>query len=1321
MICPNCGTANPPHAKFCIECGHPLPRLCATCGAENPAAARFCNQCGAPLQSEAGAAPREAPDLPPVPDPAVSDAPTVVGVHEGEERAEERRIVTVLFADITSSTALAEGLDAEDVRSLLAGFFATMARQIHRHGGTVEKYIGDAVMAVFGSPIAHEDDPIRAVRAAFDMREALRRYNEERAAADGSAPQLQMRIGVNTGEVVAASGAAEGRDFLITGDAVNVAARLQQDAAPGAIVLGPRTYRATKGIVISQALPPIKLRGKSAPARPWEAVALVDSGAPPMSRPRGVQGLRAPLMGRDVELSLLRTIYARVTGERRPHLVTILGAPGIGKTRLAREFVGGVASADAAGKQPVVLEGRCPQYGEAITYWPLAEMLRALSGFTALEPAASARAKLLDTVRATLREAGRGEDPDVLATYLGYTVGIESAARRDALLPSDGQQLQDGLLRAWRTFFEALAAPRGLIVLIDDIHWADGALLALLGYIAERASRAPLLLLCPARPELLERRPDWGGGKRNYVMLSLEALSPSDADRLVRALLPGDEIPESLREGILRKGEGNPFYFEEIIRMLADRGILAQDGESSLTWRVAPAWEGSAEVTDPLIPDTVQGVLAARLDLLTETERDILQHASVIGRSFWPGALRNLHPRAEDDLDAVLAALRAKDLIRESERSESSVAPAGETPYSFTHALTREVTYATIPRTRRAHEHQKVAEWLEAMAQGREAQFAELIAQHYSRYYQQANLARARNNARRQAVRDKVIHYLLLAGEQSAARHVSGKAERYFTEALTMLEEDALAEDVPKRVEVFMRRGDAYWAQLLGDAAWSDFREALRLWSSYSAFMVDGTAGSPEHDDPMRAPVGADGAMASMTPPSLRAGPVALPIDWRSWGLRLYRALVLLPSRLPSLFQQPPTHEELLPYLEEGLRLVDELGQRETLDGAALLAAKAFFWWSWPEQRGEHELVDALRGAQEAVRIAETLDEPRGASEALDALGNIQAITTDLRGALASQTRRLHWAQRLEDTAELVDIHGEVCMAHTLVGDFSDAIEHGRESLVMATAADADLLRMRALRSLTLAYFEWDRWPETIRTGEELNQVARGAILPQTSHHRWALLAWAIALARSGERDAADALTRRVSMVADRGEEQYVELFKARLAMARGATKEARQLLLSAVEARSGRFILPALLAELAELGARSGERALFDHYAAQALELGWRSGARKAQAQATRARGIVAVADEQWDDALADLQSALSRYLELGTAWEEARTRYALSGLYQRRGASGDDELARGELQRALALFEEQKAVRDIARARAALAGGDVRLPQAAPGGSYG
>lgn len=1354
MICPNCHTDNPPNARFCIECGRPLPRICPNCGATNPPNARFCNQCGFPLERTAAAPAASAPAIPTpgpaappksgarvrgvrmrplraardgataagAPATALEEAPAAreivpaaggVGVHAEEERAEERRVVTVLFADLTSSTALAEGMDAEEVRGLLAGFFAIVTRELHRHGGTVEKYIGDAVMAVFGLPVAHEDDPVRAVRAAVDMQAALRRYNEERRGPDPATPELRMRIGINTGEVVAASGAAEGRDFLITGDAVNVAARLQQSAAPGRILVGPRTYRATAGAVVYRALAPISLRGKSRAMRVWEALSMVDQSAAPMPRPRGVHGLHAPLVGRDVELSLMRSVYLRVANERRPHLITVVGAPGIGKTRIAHEFIAAVTGDAPSDRAPRALEGRCPQYGEAVTYWPLAEMLRALSDSSAAAPAATARAKVLATVGETLRAAGRLEDPEVVAAYLGYTIGIESAGRRQALLPGDSQQLQEGIMRSWRTFFEALAAAGPLILLFDDIHWADEALLDLLEYLAERASGVPLLLLCPARPELLEKRPDWGGGKRNYVMLGLEALGEQDASRLVHELLPGEGVPESLRRGILAKGEGNPFYFEEIIRMLADRGILVQQGETNASWRVAAEWEGSPEVSEPVIPDTVQGVLAARLDLLTETERDLLQHASVIGRYFWPGALRTLHADLDEDMDDVVAALIAKDLIRETDRQEASVAPPGKSLYMFTHALTREVTYGTIPRARRAHEHQRVAEWLEAFAQGREAEFADLIAQHYAQYYAQAGLARSRNNARRQAVREKVLHYLVLAGDQAAARHANARAERYYTDALTLLEDDAFAEDVPRRVQLFMRRGDAHRAQLHGDAAWADYRDALRRWSAYSAFMVEGAGQDQTLDEPVSAPVGADGALAALADAALpRDAPLALPLDWRPLGLKLYRLLVLLPSRLPSIFQQPPTHDELLPYLEEGLRLMDELGQRETLDGAALLAAKAFFWWSWPQQRSERELLDALQSAREAVRISEALDNPEAASEALDALGNVQAITTDLRGSLESQTRRLVWAQRLDDTTELVDIEGEVCMANLLVGAFAEAVDHGGKSLELAVAAEADVLHARALRNLTLAYFEWDRWADAVRTGERLGDVSRSLETAPSAQQRWALLAWAIALARTGERDAADALYRRAGMAPDRDMEQYVELYKARLALARGATKEARQILIAALDARGGRFILPALLAELAELGARTGERALYDRYGAQAQELGWRSGARKALAQANRASGIVAVADGRWDDALGDLYGALNRYIELDTPWEEARTRYALAGLYQRRQAEGDAELARAELSRALALFERQQAVRDIARVRAAMAGGDVRIP---------
>jgi tetratricopeptide (TPR) repeat protein len=1124
-----------------------------------------------------------------------------------------------------------------------------------------------------------------------------------------------MRSGINTGDVVAAGGEAEGHDFLITGDPVNVAARLQQTALPGGIVVGPRTYRGTSGAVIYRARTPISVKGKAAPIRIWEALSMVEQGEAPMPRPRGVQGLRAPLVGRDVEINLLTTIYSRVTGERRPHLVTIVGVPGVGKTRLAREFIS--AALDEApdeARTPLLLKGRCPQYGEGVTYWPLAEMLRALCDFTAIEPPEVARTKLLACVRDLLAQARRSEDPEVLAAYLGHTIGIESVERRQALLPADGQQLQDGLLRAWRTFFEALASKRPVLLLVDDIHWADDSLLDLLESIVARVSGVPLLLLCPARPELLERRMDWGGGKRNYVTIGLEALSSRDAEQLVRELLPGGDVPEGLRVGILKKAEGNPFYVEEIIRMLVDRGILIRTGADRIGWRVAPGWEDSDEVTDPAIPDTVQGVLAARLDLLTGEERDMLQHAAVIGRYFWASALRMLHPGLGDELDDILDALASKDLIHESTNTEASVAPAGEPVYTFVHALTREVTYSAIPRTRRAHEHQHVAEWLETLARGREAEFADLLAQHYRQYYVQANLARSRNSARRLAVRNKVVCYLIFAGDQAMMRHSGTKAEAYYTDALSLLAEDALAGDVPRRTELYTKRGDAHYMQAHGDEAWDDYREALRLWSAYSAFLVDQvTAPGSQGETRVAAPVAADGAAETMGELTLSDMlPMALPLDWRQRGMRLYRMLVQLPTRYTSLFQQPPSHEELLSYLTEGLRLAEDMGQGDTAEAAALLTAKAFFWWSWAEERGERELLDGLRSAREAVRIGEALNDARGASEALDALGNMQAITADLRGSLESQTRRLHWARRLDDTTELVDIHSEVCLAYALVGDYALAVDHGRQALELADVSDTDLLRARALRQLSLAYFEWDRWDDVSRAGRQLTALPSRPSDLQSDAHRWALLAWAIAQTRIGERDDADRLVRRVLEGADRDNSQLIELYRARLALARGAMKEARQTLLGAHEAKAGRMILPFLLAELAELGARTGDRELYERFGAQALELGWRSGARKALAQAIRARGIIGVADGQWDDALCDLDGALSRYRELGTSWEEARTRYALAGLYRRRATEGDDVLAREELTRALALFEGLHAVRDTARARAALAGGDVRLP---------
>jgi class 3 adenylate cyclase len=1229
MICPNCQTANAANARFCQNCGQPLARVCANCGAINAPDARFCNQCGTPLTG-VDAAPLTAPPSAESNGrnghaPQAEQADSIALRALAEESREQRRVVTVLFADLTSSTELADGMDPEDVRALLAAFFATMTREIRRHGGTVEKYIGDAVMAVFGLPVAHEDDPVRAVRAALDMQAALRHFNAERRAADPNAPELHMRIGVNTGDVAASGSAGDGRDFLVTGDPVNVASRLQSLAEPGTVLVGPRTHRAASGAVRYRALPNTSIRGKSRALKVWEALEMTAGSVVPAQRPRGLDGLRAPLVGRDVELEVMDALFDRVRGERRPHLVTILGAPGVGKTRLAREFIQRALGApallssnlmeDAAAAAngpnasnptarrplsppavaevapPLVLEGRCPVYGEGITYWPLAEMLRSYCGFGALDSAEASYARLRLAVTEALRRASKPDDPEGIAAMLAHTIGLgkdgEDGERRMMADPVESGQVQEGILRAWRVFFEAVATERSLLVLIEDIHWADDLLLDLLEYVAAKSSNTPLLLLCSARPELLERRPDWGGGKRNYALLSLEALSRASTNSLVNALLPGDGLPEELRQGILEKVEGNPFYIEEIIHMLVDRGLITHDRRAG--WRVAPEFADSPELADPAIPDTIQGVLQARLDLLEAQERDILQHAAVMGRYFWPSALRALAPHlAAIDLDAALMSLQRKDLIRVSEYARHGVAPAGESVYAFNHNLTREVVYSTIVRTRRAHEHARVAELIEELARGREEEFAELLAQHYQQYYLQANLARSRNAARRQAVRAKALHYLTLAGDRAAARHAIAQAERFYGEALALPGADADLLSVRERVDLLMRRGDARRLALRIADAWYDYHDALELWSGVEAserFARDG-------DDPATS-VG----------------------EWRRRGVRLYTYLVLLPTRHGGVFHSPPGHEELLGYLERGLQLAESCGGRESAEYAWLLTAKSFFWWSWPEQRGERELLDALRSAREAARIMEALDDPLGASEALDALGNILAATTDLRGYLESQRRRLAWAERIEEPTELVDIYSEVSLACHLVGEYAEAVEHAQTALRLAEETEVEASRTQALRSAVLAWFEWDSFAEALTLGRQLRVAAEHADLTASHRHAWAILALAIAAARTGVRDDTPGHVRReveTMLRTETDKAQYLEVYRGRLALARGATDEAREIFLAALDCRSGRQGLAPLLAELAELGARTGDTALYNRFGAQALELGWRSGAPK-------------------------------------------------------------------------------------------------------------
>jgi class 3 adenylate cyclase/tetratricopeptide (TPR) repeat protein len=1224
---------------------------CPNCGTLNPPGARFCNQCGQRLTITSALV-------------ATESAP------HADISTEERRVVTILFADLANSTALADALDPEELRELLARFFALMAEQVHRHGGIVEKFIGDAVMGVFGLPQIHEDDPVRAVRAGLDMQIALAAFNAQRREGDPLAPQLVMRIGINTGEVVAATGPADGRDFLITGDPVNVAARLQSVADPGTVVVGPRTFRDTQGTVEYEPLPPAELKGKPRPVRIWRARRMIDTNPVPLARARSLEQPRAPLIGRGMEMGVIETAYLRAIQQRRPRIVTILGAPGVGKTRLAREFIANAANDTFAAQAQI---GRCALYGEGIAFWPLAEILRDFCAITPTTPPDEARALIAGRVAALMQTAGRRDDPAAVARYLSYTVGLETIERQGKLA-ADTRTLQHEITRAWRAFWETSAAAAPLIVMIDDIHWADDALLDLIEAVGTRASGAPILFICTARPELLQRRPTWGN-KQTSVSVVLEPLLPDESSQLVDALLDGDALPRELRWSILRRAEGNPFYIEEIVRMLIDRGVIVQDGDH---WQVAPGWAETDEATDPAIPDTVQGVIAARIDLLPENERDILRHASVIGRTFWPSALMGIAEHLTwEQLDEGLHSLIAKDLIipATDPRQVDDPFHADEPRYLFKHPLTRDVVYDAMPRTRRAHEHERFATWLESFAEGREEEYAELLARHYEEYYRQANLARARDPERRQAVRDKILRYQEMAGDEAMIRQATGAAIRAYSRAIAIVLEDGDAAKITQRdalVPLYAHRGDARALRSDGDGAFADYRAALTIW------------------------LGAPTEYASAE-------------EDRTNGMRLYRRLVMLPARYASWFRTPPAPEELRGYLLAGLRLAEDAGDTDSLDYAALLTAKTFFWWSWSQGRTQEQIRDALASAEEAVAIAEHANAAPEASAALDALGNMQSTVTDLRGFLASQTRRLFWAARIENQNEIVDIHNEVSAGHQMVGEFGQAVEHARYALARAEELENEILRAHALQRLVVAYYEWDHWANAINDGEVFVQVAGRTPLVMQNPYRWGALALAVALLRSGRVDRAEQIVRQVDELPLIGEAQYVALFRAKVQLAQGHLAKAEPLLLRALDLTAGRHSLPALLAELAELGARLGRRDLVDRFGARALTLAERADARKPLAQAIRARGLVALADGDFVAAQGDLFIALDRFADLGTAWEEARTRYVIAELLRRQD---DGAAASEQLDLALRLFEHVGAVRDIARAKAARAGGDIRLP---------
>ena len=620
----------------------------------------------------------------------------------------ERKLATVLFVDIVNSTSFVTGTDPEVVRRRVNRFFETVSRCVTVHGGIVEKFAGDAVLAAFGVPQAHEDDAERATRAALAMRQAVDELG------------LEARIGIEAGELVV----EDAESTFVTGEAVNHAARLQQAARPGEILVGPTAYRLAAGSLVVEDAGPLELKGLDGSLRAWRVMEALD-------RPARPTGPRAPLVGRETEIELLANTFARTVRDERAHLFTIFGEPGVGKSRLAREFVDGLERAS-------VLSGRCLPYGESVTYWPFAEMIKAAAGISDDDPFEEAFEKL--------KECCADEVADVLGLAAGMLEALE------------GERSQQEIAWAAREIMQSLADVQPLVLYFEDIHWAEEPLLDLIEHLADWV-RAPLLIVCLARPELLDSRPGWGGGRVRSTAIELEPLSAEESELLVEKLVAqlagsSGELPPVLPQGLLERAEGNPLFVEETIRMLVEGG---SDGGSDR------------------VPDTLQALIAARIDHLPPAGKTLLQRGSVVGRVFWKGALEHLSPDVED-VDALLDDLLLREFLLREPRSSIS----GETAYRFKHLLIREVAYAGLAKHARAQHHARFAEWL---AERTGDELVEIRAYHLD---QAVEFLVELDGSPPEALADDAASALVKAAKRAIAREAYPTARRLGLRALEL-------------------------------------------------------------------------------------------------------------------------------------------------------------------------------------------------------------------------------------------------------------------------------------------------------------------------------------------------------------------------------------------------------------------------------------------------------------------------------------------------------------------------------------------------------
>ncbi|MGH2679022.1 MAG: adenylate/guanylate cyclase domain-containing protein [Actinomycetota bacterium] len=761
MPCPRCGSDNPPGQRFCGDCGNPLSALCGSCGAPNPPGQRFCGECGTSLTATA-ASPAASVDQ--------RGAPTT-----------ERRLVSVLFADLVGFTTLSESRDPEEVRELLSRYFDESRRIVERYAGVVEKFIGDAVMAVWGTPVAHEDDAERAVRAALELTALVKALGEEQGA-----PNLLARAGVLTGEAAVNLGAEH--EGMVAGDLVNTASRIQSIAQPGSVLVGESTMRTTEETISYAHAGTHALKGKDAPVELWRATRVVG-----LRRAGRATFLEPPFTGRDREFRMIKELFHDSADHSRVHLVSVLGVAGIGKSRLVWEFNKYI---DGLVDDVWWHQGRCLAYGEGVAFWALAEMVRGRAGILEDEESSTAARKLAASIEEHIPDEAERR---FVAPRLGHLLGLEEGGAGD----------QENLFAACRIFFERIADQGPMVMVFEDIHWADSALLDFIEYLVEWSRERPIFVVTLARPDLTERRPGWGAGTRNFTSIFLEPLPSEQMGTLLSDPIPG--LPEELRERILERAEGIPFYAVETVRMLIDRGVLVRENGG---------FRLDAEVDTLEVPESLQALIAARLDGLEPQERRLLQDAAVLGRTFTRQGLAAITGLPEEEVTALLGSLVRKEVLSIS--IDPLLSDRGQ--YGFLQDLVKKVAYDTMSKRERKARHVAAAAYLRSVVD--EDEIVEVVASHLLDAY----LA-APDDEDAERIRLDALEMLRKASERAASLGANEEAQRYAERAIE------LADDPRAAAELHERAGMMAMAHLDIEPGAAHFRRAIELFESQDAML----------------------------------------------------------------------------------------------------------------------------------------------------------------------------------------------------------------------------------------------------------------------------------------------------------------------------------------------------------------------------------------------------------------------------------------------------------------------------------------------------